>query len=313
MAKLNTQKWENFYSPYKAEKRQAAIAEYDTQVKTLNDSYNTQIKETESTYTDQYRENAVQRLINEREIAESMANFGLGGSGVEKTQKKAVDLSYGKSKAKIDRQKNLMLDNLKKQLTSGLKQIETNRTNTLAEIDDEFSSLSAKAAQNEYESAVKYESEIENARIAAEEKKKSKVVYTYTGEDGANLNNNKYLASDGNVYSFAKGINPYTGANNTALGVKGKGFPTTGSDAQKGAYVYGVFSNGYQPKGVYSGGTNYGEVKNSNQKLSDNRTVWYTNTRYGVHYWIWSGYNNSYIEVAAAGTDENGNTQWVAV
>lgn len=324
MATLNTQKWKDYYEPYKAEKKQATAAGYDAQKQTVSDTYNLQIKETESDYSEQYRNNAVQKLINEREVAESMSDMGLTDSGLNRTQQTAVQLSYANNKAKIDRQKNSMVDSLRLQLTADLSEIETNKANALTKIDDDYATLATSAAQDEYETALKYETEVAKARISAEKAKstaaakndRSNIVYTYSGYDG-NKGMNVYLGNDGKTYYFAEGLNPYTGANNTALlgegEVKGKGVPTTGSDAQKGAYVYGVFSNGYQPKGVYSSGTNYGAVKNSNQKLSDNRTVWYTNTRYGVHYWIWSGYNNSYIEVAAAGTDENGNTQWVAV
>ena len=82
----------------------------EQQKKSVNDIYNAKIDETDSAYEDDYRENAVQKLINEREIAENMANLGLTDSGLNRTQQTAVQLSYANTKGKIDRQKQAAVD-----------------------------------------------------------------------------------------------------------------------------------------------------------------------------------------------------------
>ena len=46
----------------------------DTNRQTVTDDYNAQISETEQSYNDMYDQNNVQRIINERKIAENMAN-----------------------------------------------------------------------------------------------------------------------------------------------------------------------------------------------------------------------------------------------
>lgn len=56
----------------------------------VTDNYNYRIAEAEKAYDDSYRENAIQKLINERQVAESMANMGLTDSGLNRTQQTAV-------------------------------------------------------------------------------------------------------------------------------------------------------------------------------------------------------------------------------
>ena len=91
---------DELYNEYKklgTAQRDADIASsdkvYDTQKLQTQNTYNRQIDETSKAYEDLYDENAVQRLINEQEIAENMANLGLTDSGLNRTQQTAVQLS----------------------------------------------------------------------------------------------------------------------------------------------------------------------------------------------------------------------------
>lgn len=74
---------------------------YDTQRRQTQDTYDRQIKDTNNSYEDMYRENAVQKLINEREIAEDMANSGLTDSGLNRTQQTAVQLPMPTARTKL--------------------------------------------------------------------------------------------------------------------------------------------------------------------------------------------------------------------
>ena len=93
---------EKLYAASQAEDIAASDKRYETEKKLTTDQYNRQINETENSYEDLYRENAVQKLINEREVAENMANLGLTDSGLNRTQQTAVQLSYANNKNKID-------------------------------------------------------------------------------------------------------------------------------------------------------------------------------------------------------------------
>ena len=56
---------------------------YNSQKQSVSDIFNKKINDTDTAYEDSYRDNAVQKLINEREVAESMANLGLSDSGLK--------------------------------------------------------------------------------------------------------------------------------------------------------------------------------------------------------------------------------------
>lgn len=301
-------------------------ATHNLQKQTVTDNFNAQLRDTESTYSDEYRENAVQKLINERQVAENMANLGLTDSGLNRTQQTAVQLSYANNKAKIDRQKQSLVDSLKLQLNNSLNEIETSRISNASAINQSYESAWADSAQKVYNDNLDYMEEIRKEQIAAAkeaaEKEASKQIYTYSGEDiekGLNI----YRGSDGKTYYSEKGLNPYTGDNNTLYMKEDKNGKfvssnlSKGTDAQKAAAKYGVCTNGYQPKGVFIDGKDYGKIQNSNQSIPAEKSmtgkkqnVWMTTGRRGVHYWFWDGTDNNYFEIKPAGVDENGDTIW---
>ncbi len=114
---------------------------YDGQVKSINEGYDTKVFEQGRAYEDQYRENAVQKAINERQVAESMANLGLRDSGLNRTQQTAVQLSYGNNKASIDRQRQAGIDSLEFSRRQSLDTIEQNRTAAIADINQYYNNL----------------------------------------------------------------------------------------------------------------------------------------------------------------------------
>lgn len=131
-------------------KKKAEIKESDTlyenQKKAVTDNYNYQINEADKAYTDDYRENAIQKIVNERAVAENMANMGLRDSGLNRTQMTATQLSYGNNKAKIDRQKQAQVDALAQQLAATLSQIDINKSNAAASIRQGYDNLASQNA-----------------------------------------------------------------------------------------------------------------------------------------------------------------------
>ena len=81
----------------------------DTNRQTITDDYNAQIANTEQSYDELIDQNAVQKIINERKIAENMANMGLTDSGLNRTQMTAAQLSYSNNRAKINQQRHRRL------------------------------------------------------------------------------------------------------------------------------------------------------------------------------------------------------------
>lgn len=61
--------------------------------------YQTQIEQLQSQYRELYDANAVQELVNRRQVQETMANMGLTDSGLNRTQQTAIALQRGNADA----------------------------------------------------------------------------------------------------------------------------------------------------------------------------------------------------------------------
>lgn len=276
---------------------------FDTQKQQATDTYNRQIAETNNSYENLYRENAVQKLIKEREIAENMANLGLTDSGLNRTQQTAVQLSHANNKNKIDLNRQKAVDSLTASLADAVKTIDINRSSAENEIRSGYYNLAVTNAQKAYQTDVEAETARQKAaydysvkmykaqQSAAKQSqntnfvimknggllnrdlvkgsfKKSDVVVTY------NSNTKKYTYFDnksGKKSTFAEGVNPFTGTKNPDV-------------------KYGTFSNGYQP--TYKDGKKLSKVDGVIITVNGNdQSVWTTGNG---KYYLWDGSANKY-------------------
>lgn len=166
---------DELYNEYKklgTAQRDADIAAsdkvYDTQKLQTQNTYNRQIDETSKAYEDLYDENAVQRLINEREVAENMANLGLTDSGLNRTQQTAVQLSYANSKNKIDVTRQKAIDSLTASLADAISKIDTDKLSAAENIRSNYDNSWRSSAQSTY------------ATELEEETKRQKQAYDYS-------------------------------------------------------------------------------------------------------------------------------------
>ena len=259
----------NYWDPKREEAKAKEESIYGSKKQTVTDIYNKQSDDTSVAYEDAYRDNTVQKFINEREVAENMANLGLTDSGLNRTQQTAIQLSYANNKAKINRQKPAQLDTIAQTLATELSAIEQEHLSNVASIDKEYDGYITSTANDNYSEAVKTEAEIEKARINAEaelEKERistsakaaeniSKFSYGTSVSMSYGSNGNIiYTDESGNSVKMRAGANPYTGEVNSDLLVNGE------YDASR------AFSNGYQPR-YYKGKqlTGYTPPKNSKQ------------------------------------------------
>ncbi len=243
----------------------ASDKSYDTQKQLTTNTYNKQIDETADSYQDLYDENAVQRIINERSIAENMANLGLTDSGLNRTQQTAVQLSYGNAKNKIDVSRQKAVDSLTAELASKISQLDTEKQSAAASIDSSYAQAARSSAQDMYNTAFKAEqeqiAETNKAYYSALEKS-----YTATAEaekeanyiikaNGATLDRSLVKGSlkDNGisvVYDEENGTATYVDTNSKYSTTFPKTTnPYTGQDNSTIIDLYGAFSNGYQPKG----------------------------------------------------------------
>lgn len=296
------------YSAQESEALAANDEKYALQKQLATDTYNRQINETEKSYTDLYRENAVQKLINEREVAENMANSGLTDSGLNRTQQTAVQLSYANQKGKIDTTKQQAIDTLAASLADSVAQLDIARSENAANIKDSYAALAADNAESLYKSALQEETKRIKATLEAQEKEqKSAQEANYIIKTNGGALNRNFVGSlkengvsvfynsngtttyvdnnSGKKTTMESGINPYApekGMHKDLLDENGE------YDKSK------AFSNGYQPNNINGEG-----LKSTGAKITVNgntQNVWKANNKF----YFWDGAQNTYYQLTNA-------------
>lgn len=305
----------------------ASNSAYDTTKTNTENTYNAQIKDTEDSYDDLYNQNAVQKLINERAVAENMANLGLTDSGLNRTQQTAVQLSYANQKGKLDTSKQKAVDSLAAELAAKISEIESNKVLAAENIRSNYESNYRSTAADMYNTELENERKLQETALQEQTKQyeayldaleeaeteakeaayiiktnKGALSYDYTGSlkdngvsvyyttDSKGNKITRYVDNNsGKVTEISSDTNPYTF--------------TVNSDT-----VNGTFSNGYQPNNIDgvklkdTGDTITLEDKGRTQKVfslkKNNTTKYYT----------WNGAENVYSEIKK---DENGDWEVV--
>ena len=172
---IDSSKAEDFINKYKksnAARQQEEIDAHnftrDKQLEDTKNRYDQQIKKTNRSYDSEYQKNAVQKLINERVIAEKNANLGLTDSGLNRTQQTAVQTSYANQKGAIDIARQGALDELALNLNSAINAIESDRINGNLEIAKYWDAYNTDLGLNEYQTDVNknvsmYANDMQNA------------------------------------------------------------------------------------------------------------------------------------------------------
>lgn len=286
---------------------------YANQAASINKNYDSQIDKQNKAYEDSYRENAIQKLINERQVAENMANLGLTNSGLNRTQQTAVQLSYANNKAGIDKQKQSDIADINLARTQALDTNEQNRLKDRMAINEANESAIAKTAQENYNN---YLEALEKQNKAVQEN--SYIIKTNNGllsrdfvgtlkDNGVdsykvNKSGTDYIRyvdnNSGKSVDVPIGVNPYTGDDNATAINK-----------------YGSFDNGYQPKGVDGKGAfdktanGYVAKAGTAEFKGRNQNVFSITKNGDKTYWIWDGANNEYFQVKPI-KDNKGNIKW---
>lgn len=289
---------------------------YDTQRRQTQDTYDRQIKETNNSYEDMYRDNAVQKLINEREIAEDMANSGLTDSGLNRTQQTAVQLSYANSKNKIDVNRQKAVDTLAASLADAISSIDANKLSAAEKIRSSYESSWNSAAQSTYAKELEEQTKQVEASIKAqkeqiaEQQKANYIIQTNGGTlrrsfTGSLKDNNVSVIYDktnktttyidnnsGKKTTVASSVNPYTGNDNSEL-----------------IEEFGAFDNGYQPRGVRG----HGKLLRSVGRDTINGNMQNIFEAADASLWIWDGSINEYRMVDINGDGESNIKDLIAL
>ena len=289
---------------------------YDTQRRQTQDTYDRQIKETNNSYEDMYRENAVQKLINEREIAEDMANSGLTDSGLNRTQQTAVQLSYANGKNKIDVNRQKAVDTLAASLADAISSIDANKLSAAEKIRSSYENSWNSAAQSTYAKELEEQTKQVEASIKAqkeqiaEQQKANYIIQTnggtlrrsFTGSlkdinvsviyDKTNKTTTYIDNNSGKKTTVASSVNPYTGNDNSEL-----------------IEEFGAFDNGYQPRGVRG----HGKLLRSVGRDTINGNMQNIFEAADASLWIWDGSINEYRMVDINGDGESNIKDLIAL
>lgn len=126
-----------------------------------------QTKEVERDYRDIIDTNAIQKELDKRQIAETMANLGLSRSGLNATQQTAVELSAGNKNAAALQQRQAAVDSLTRSLAEykmetentrreKMNEIDANVQNSVAAYDKDLTEKAITAQQQDNEAALDY-------------------------------------------------------------------------------------------------------------------------------------------------------------
>lgn len=287
----------------------------DKQAATVNANADASIKDVGTAYDDQQRTIAVQKLINERKVAESMANLGLTDSGLNRTQQTAVQLSAANAGYELNRQKQADISKINLQRDNSLSEIEQNRIATEMEINNTYDALEAEERAAKAKAAAEASAKAQEALAKAQEESsyvigknsytlnRANVKRSLTNSNvGVDYGDDKTTYTDytsGESRTFARTANPYTGTDN-----------------KKAVEKYDAFDNGYQPKGVEGVGafdtTNKGYVIKAGDYYwadDNSRQNVFKITKNGKStYWVWDGGSNEYFQVKL-----NKNGKWEEV
>lgn len=295
--------------------KKATEQNYESQKKLVTDTYNKQIDETADSYEDLYRQNAVQKLINEREVAENMANLGLTDSGLNRTQQTAVQLSYSNAKAKYDVSRQKAVDNLAAELANKISTLDTEKLSAIAGIDRNYDNAAFSAAQSMRNADI----EAETARYKAEQEQIAATNKAYyaaqqkilSAQAKTEKENSYIIKANGATLSYDfqgslkdNGVSVIYGTDGKTTYVDTKSGKKTVMDSTINPYtgttnkdVYnGAFNNGYQPNNI--GNKKLKEVEGARINIHgrSQRIFTYDNKSY----YYWDGEHNKYQKLTAS-------------
>lgn len=293
---------------------------YDTQRQQTQNTYNRQIKDTNNSYEDMYRENAVQKLINEREIAEDIAGLGLTDSGLNRTQQTAVQLSYANGKNKIDVNRQKAVDTLTASLADAISSIDANKLAAAEKIRSSYESSWNSAAQSTYakelEEQTKQQKQYYDYSLKAlksQQKAAKEASYIIQTNGGTLRRNFTGSLKDNNVSVIYDKTNKTTTYIDNNSGkkttVSSSVNPYTGSDNSELIEEFGAFDNGYQPRGVRG----HGKLLRSVGKDVINGNMQNIFEAADASLWIWDGSINEYRMVDINGDGESNIKDLIAL
>lgn len=207
---------------------------YNTSAQVIRDTYGATQKQKEQEFNALFDQNNVQKYINERRIAENMANAGLSRSGLNLTQMTANQLSFANQQHKISLQKQQTIYDIARVMNAELTQNEAQRAAAEQNIRSGYTQSAKENAAKIYNSELEYDASVtkaDNDDIASTQKQMQSDLDTLMNALAGNTNEaykakliqnfkTKYSLSDDDVNKMVGDWRSYktTGDNDTDVG-----------------------------------------------------------------------------------------------
>jgi hypothetical protein len=178
---------------------------YNLNVGAINDNYAVDVANTEEAYNKLYDTNAVSRIINERKIAENMANLGLTDSGLNRTQQTANQLSYANTNNQIGIQKQKAIDTLAQTMRNKITELDIKKNEDIAGIKSAYKQSAMQQATDIHNAEVKADADRYAADVSAAQnaqKRYGEMVDDYYADVFPMLKGTRY-DDDGNIIPSA--------------------------------------------------------------------------------------------------------------
>lgn len=170
---LNAQKEEK-------EKQLSGIdAKYESLNKEITDKYLGDIGALKEIYDDYIDKSYVQKLIDKKQVQETLANIGLTDSGLQRTEQTAIQLSHSNRASKYNTLKQQQIDSLAKEMRSKITDSKIQAEKEKATVSDNF----RKTAESKATELFKNQETQENKQETKQEKDWSKVVNSLFDDD----------------------------------------------------------------------------------------------------------------------------------
>jgi hypothetical protein len=151
----------------------------------VTDSYNAQIADTNESYEGLFRKNAVQKVLNERDLERRAAEMGLTDSGLSRTQMTANQLSYANQNAEYRRARQKAVDTLATAMRSKNAEIDIKANNDIANVNAAYEKNAIEQGTSAYNSDLDRENEFAIAKYESDNKKEVDLAKTAVNKTSA--------------------------------------------------------------------------------------------------------------------------------
>ena len=152
---------------------------YESLSKEISEKYSSDIQALTEIYDDYIDKSYVQKLIDKKQVQETLANMGLTDSGIHRTEQTAVQLSHSNRVGKYTALKQQQIDSLAKEMRGKLTDAKIQAENEKTTIDNQFRKESESKATEFYKNQETQEDKQENKQ----EKAWTKVVNSLFDDD----------------------------------------------------------------------------------------------------------------------------------